>query len=421
MFACNPVFAPVLTAPPAVRYIHLWGGRGRGGSYFATEFALACLMDTVYFRGYLMRAVQKDIRESLWRDLMDRLNDKEEAGLVNRRDFKINTNEMSVVHLPTGNTIRSRGFRASSKGQTARMKSIAGATHVFVEEAEEIYKDEFSQLDDSLRTTKGEIRVILIFNPPRKNHWIIERWYTLTDARVKGYYMARPKVQANFLSVFSTYYHNITNIDAETANNYEAYKDTNPEHYYTVIRGLVSEGAKGRIYKGWQPMTDADWNALPYPVTYGLDFGFSGDPLALVAVKRHNKRRFYRELLYETQLTNPALIGRLRAFKVGARPIVADSAEPKSITDLRHAQFNVVAARKGADSIRYGIKTLQGLECYYTESSTNLAREYQEYRWQLDADKNPTDEAEDKNNNCMDAIRYNETTDLYGGGAITQE
>lgn len=418
MFACNPTFIPVLKAPPEIRYVHLWGGRGRGGSHFATLYALACLMSPVYFRGYLMRAVHKDIRESLWRDLMDRLNDLEDQGQLNRAEFKVNQNEMSVLHLPTGNMIRSRGFRKASKGQTAKMKSIAGATHVFIEEFEEVEKEEFEQLDDSLRTVKAELKIICVFNPPKKNHWIIRRWYTLTEARIPGYYLARPKVEVNFMSIFSTYYNNRANIDENTATNFENYRLTNPEHYWTVIRGLVSEGAKGRIYRGWQTITNDDFNLLPYTSYYVLDFGFGGDPLALAEVKRHNRQRWAKELIYETGLSDDALIVKLRAFRVGGRPIVADSAEPKSIAKLRQAGFNVIAARKGPDSVRAGIKTMQSLLWAYTEDSTNLAYEYQEYRWVLDENKDLTDRPEDRNNHLLDALRYGEITDPWGGGAV---
>ena len=419
LFACNPTFRPVLEADAAVRYIHLWGGRGRGGSYFATEYALACLVSMPYFRGYFMRAVHKDIRESLWRDFMDRYEDKVERGLLNPKDFKINTSTMSAVYLPTGNIIQSRGFRKSAKGQTAKLKSIAGATHVFIEEAEEIEHDDFLQLDDSLRTTKGELRVILIFNPPKKNHWIIEEYYTLTEARIDGYYIARPKVRDNFLSIFSTYHNNLDNIDAGTVANFEDYKTKNPDHYWRVIRGLVSEGAKGRIYKGWKPITSAEFDALPYPSYYVLDFGYSEDPVALVHCKRHNNKRYYKELIYEKGLSDDALAAELKRIKVGGKPIVADSAEPKSIAFLRSKGFNIVKAKKGADSLLYGIKKLQEREVYYTDDSAHLIYEYQEYKWHINAEtKKLTDEPEDKNNHIMDGLRYGELTDPWGGGSI---
>ncbi|GAB3948379.1 PBSX family phage terminase large subunit [Spirosoma harenae] len=419
MFVCNPTFLPVLQATAAIRYVHSWGGRMRGGSHFATEYALACLMDKPYFRGYLMRAVLSDIRGSLWRDLMDRMDEKEKEGkLDKKRDFQINDVAMTVYCKASGNRILSKGFKKSSKSQTAKLKSIAGATHVFVEEAEEIELEDFQKLDDSLRTKKGQIQVFLIFNPPKKNHWILARWYTLTESRIQGYFLAEPKKQPNFLSIFSTYHNNRENLDQGTIDNFENYYFTDPEHYWTNVRGLVSEGAKGRIFKNWKAITNEEFNSLPYSSYYVLDFGFGGHPLAFAHVKRHNKRRYAKELIYSTGISDDELVRRLKALKVGSRPIVADSAEPKAIAKLRNEGFNVIAARKTPDSIRSGIKTMQSLEWHYTQDSKNLAYEYQEYRWELDADKNPTDHPEDKNNHLMDGLRYGEITDPWGGGAI---
>ncbi|GAB3783330.1 PBSX family phage terminase large subunit [Spirosoma horti] len=418
MVRCSPIYKPLYSLPPAVRYIHLWGGRSRGGSFAATDYALFYLSQPDYFRGYLMRYIQGDIRVSLWRDMMDRIDEKEELGLLNRKDYKINTNEMSIVHLPTGNTLQSRGFKKSSGAQTAKMKSIAGATHIFLEEAEEVTRDDFNQLDDSLRTVKTDLRVFLIFNPPKKNHWIIEDYYTLRESRIPGYYIAHANVKDNFLSIFSTYHDNIKYVAKSTVEKFEGYRVSDPDWYWTVVRGLISEGAKGRIYRGWKAITNDEFASLPYGSYYALDFGFGVDPLGLSEVKRHNKRRYARELIYETGISDEELVRRLRAFRVGSRPIVADSAEPKSISFLRSKGFNVIAARKGADSIRFGIKAMQGCEWYYTQDSKNLAYEYQEYRWQLDANKETTTEPIGKHDHLLDGLRYTELTDPWGGGAI---
>lgn len=418
MLTVSPLYRPLYELPPEIRYIDLWGGRARGGSHAATEYALFYLSQPGYFRAYLMRYIQGDIRVSLWRDMMDRMNEAEERGTLNCADYRINTNEMSILHLPTGNLIQSRGFKKSSGAQTAKMKSIAGATCIIVEETEEVEEPDFDQLDASLRTTKGILRVFRIFNPPKKNHWLIQNNYTLAESRIKGYYIARPKVRSNFLSIFSTYHDNLRNVDQGTIDIFENYRVTNPEWYWTVVRGLISEGAKGRIYRGWEPITNAEFNALPYSSYYVLDFGFSNDPLALVEVKRHNKRRWLRELIYETGVSDEELARRLKTLGVGSRPVVADSAEPKSISFLREKGFDVTAARKGADSVRFGIKTVQGLTVYYTQDSTHIAHEYQEYRWKLDVNKELTGDPEDKHNHAMDAIRYGEITDPWGGGAI---
>jgi len=135
------------------RYIDLFGGRGRGGSFTATQYYLHLITQPDYFRGYFMREIAGDIRESLWRDFKDRI---EEAELEDY--FEINESQMSALYVPTGNLVLSKGFKKSSGNRTAKLKSLAGATHVAIEEAEEIGRADFRQLDDTL-THK-------IWNPP---------------------------------------------------------------------------------------------------------------------------------------------------------------------------------------------------------------------------------------------------------------
>jgi phage terminase large subunit len=70
---------------------------------------------------------------------------------------------------------------------------------------------------------------------------------------------------------------------------YEEYRERNPEYYWTMIRGLVSEGVRGRVFKNWKPIPKKEFEQLPYPSEFGMDFGFASDPTALVEIKRHNK------------------------------------------------------------------------------------------------------------------------------------
>jgi len=259
----NGLYREMHTKNP--RYIHLWGGRGRGGSFTATQYALDLITREQYFRGYIMREVAEDIRESLWRDFKDRI---ESAGCED--DIYLNDSAMTAYCPETGNFLLSKGFKKSSGKRTAKLKSLAGATHVIIEEAEEISEEDFNQLDDTLRTVKANVQIILIFNPPSKNHWIWKKWYNLISSEVAGYFSAIPKKNQSLLSIFSTYLDNAKNLNATTMANFEAYKDSNTEHYYTMIKGLISEGMRGRIYKKWQPI-----EAMPdmYTKFYGLDFG----------------------------------------------------------------------------------------------------------------------------------------------------
>ena len=124
-------YEPLFTTK--ARYIDLWGGRGRGGSYTGTKYFVHLLTQKEYFRGYLMREIAGDIRESLWRDFKDRIEEDEIEHL-----FEINETAMSAICVPTGNVLLSKGFKKSSGNRTAKLKSLAGATHVLIEEAEEI-------------------------------------------------------------------------------------------------------------------------------------------------------------------------------------------------------------------------------------------------------------------------------------------
>lgn len=364
-------------------------------------------MQPDYFRGCFMRHVFGDIRNSLWKDFKDRI---EENG-IDESLFDFNESLMTATYRPTGNSIISKGFRKSSGTHSAKMKSLAGMTHVLIEEAEECSEEEFNQLDDTLRTVKVDtIQIICLFNPPSKNHWLIRRFYNLTESEYKGYYTAEKKQIDGFTSIHTTYRDNISNMNRTTVEKFMAYGNPsshlyNPDHYYTMVEGLVSEGAKGRIFRDWKFI-----KSMPdegYDMYYGLDFGYSSDPVALVEIQEHNNKAYARELIYMAGLTNPELSRLMEDIGVDkSLCIYADSAEPKSIQELQDLGWFVEPALKGTDSVNAGIKYIQSKIVHLTEDSPNAALEYQEYKWALDKEKNPTDRAEDKNNHFMDAFRY---------------
>jgi len=403
----NTLYKPIFKT--IARYIHLWGGRARGGSHAGTAYFLFLLMQPNYFRGVFLRAVFGDIRGSLWQDFKDRMD----AADVNLKDFAINETQMTVTYKPTGNSIISKGFKKSSKGQSAKLKSLAGMTHVLIEEGEEVAEDDFTQLDDSIRTTKVEhIKIFLLFNPPHKNHWLIKRYYNLLPSGHKGWYQAVPKNMPDLLSIHSTYLDNVDNLNKSTLVNYRDYGDPNspkynPDKFYRDVKGLVSEGKKGRIITRCYPIMYEEFRNLPYPSFYALDFGYASDPVALIELKFHNGRAYKHELIYKAGLTDDDLVKEMK--QVGVNPkaqIYADSAEPKSIATIRKYGFNVIGAKKGPDSLLNGIKYLQSLDFFITESSVNAWREVEEYSWALDSDKNLTDTPIDAWNHTIDADRY---------------
>lgn len=413
------IYKPVFTTK--ARYIHIWGGRAAGRSHFGTRYFLFLITQQAYFRGVFLRNVFSDIRDSLFADFKDRLAESD----FNEADFEVNDSKMSILYKPTGNTIISKGFRKSSGNRSAKLKSLAGCTHVLIEEADENPEADVNKLDDSIRTDKIEnIQVIFLYNPPSKNHWLIKRYYNLVDTGILDdmgkpipYYRAVPKTNPDVLVIHSTYKDNLKNLNEKTIKKYEAYGTPgnqfyNEEMYYVDVCGLVPEGARGRIYRGWKPCSLEFFRSLPYSSFYGLDFGYSDDPVALVEIKSHNNRNFWHEVVYEPGLTNPALadVMRVRGVPKDAE-IFADNAEPKSIQELKDLGFyRIQAADKGADSLLFGIKQISAMENFITEGSTNLWVENEEYKWKLGKDGEPTNEPEDRNNHLKDAGRYGITT-----------
>ena len=385
-----------------VRYVLMIGGRASGRSYTASQIALLNLVTKDYYRCAIMRYVQGDIRNSIFQEIKDRIEEHELEKNVEIKD--------SVLSFGYGhNKITSIGFRKSSSDQKAKLKSLANYNEVFIEEAEEVSEEDFIQLDDSLRTKKGDVTVYLMLNPPNKDHWIIKKWFNLEESEVEGFYKysLKSEYKDNTLFIFGTYKGNIKNLDKNTVANFERYKETNPDHYWNMIMGLVSSGKRGLIFKDWTPMSKEEFDKLEYPSFYGLDFGYSNDPTALLEIKTHNNKVYFRELIYRTGLTNQDIDKEMRTLEVSKTAyIYGDSAEPKSIEELKRLGWNIHPAEKGQGSVNAGISKLLESEVYYTDDSKNLAREKENYQWSLDKNKEPTNDPIDDFNHLMDAGRY---------------
>ena len=162
---------------------------------------------------------------------------------------------------------------------------------------------------------------------------------------------------------------------------------------------------QGTVFENWT-QCDTIPNDAEF-IAYGMDFGFTNDPSTLIAVYRFNGELYLNELIYQTKLTNSDLIARLKELNIKSNEmIVADSAEPKSIEDLRRASFRIEGAKKGADSIRNSIDTLQAFKLHVTKSSINLIKELRNYKWVTDNDGKHTSQPIDNYNHAIDAVRY---------------
>lgn len=392
--AVNKVYAPLFTKKP--RYFILMGGRGAGRSTVASQFALAKLTSKEYFRCAIMRYVLGDVRNSIYREITDRA---EENGVKDA--LGINDNSM-VIKYGT-NTINAVGFRKSSSDQKSKLKSLANYNYIIIEEADETPEEDFQQLDDSLRTLKGDIIIILLLNPPAKSHWIIQRWFDLRPSGVKDFYIPVLKDGIdNTVFLRTSYENNRTNIATASIENYERYKTTKPSHYWNMIKGLVPETVKGKIYSGWQVI-----DKVPHEARlerYGLDFGYSNDPTAIVAIYKYNGGYILDEITFSKGLRNDQIAAILQNQPQAL--VIADSAEPKSIEDLVLADLTVLPSKKGADSIKNGIDNVKGQRISITKRSINILKEYDNYAWLENKDGETLNIPKGGYDHSMDAIRY---------------
>jgi len=176
-------------------------------------------------------------------------------------------------------------------------------------------------------------------------------------------------------------------------------------NWYRVY-GLGEIGSlEGTVFNNWTQCDNIPKDAEF--ISYGLDWGFTNDPTALIEVYRYESKIYVNELLYQTQLTNSDIVAKLKAFQVNtSQCIVADSAEPKSIQDLTNAGYYVEPARKGPDSIKASIDRLQQYEIVVTKNSLNLIKELRQYKWAKDREGKALNAPEDVMNHAIDCLRY---------------
>lgn len=136
----------------------------------------------------------------------------------------------------------------------------------------------------------------------------------------------------------------------------------------------------------------------------GLDFGYSADPTAIIAVYKYNEQRILDEMTYQTGLLNSD-ISKILPKDV---PVYADSAEPKSIADIQRYGITIKGVTKGKDSVNYGIDVMQRQDYLVTSQSTNLIKELRSYCWDKDKTGKQLNKPIDKFNHALDAVRYHE-------------
>jgi len=253
--------------------------------------------------------------------------------------------------------------------------------YLFINEANGVPWDVYTEL--ALRTRK---RIYIDYNPN-------------TAFWVHDYLLGKPGVQL----IISDHRHNPF-LEEGMRNKIEGLKDVDEEQWKVYARGLTGK-VSGLIFNNWYicEVIPPDARRL----ACGLDFGFTNDETGCLEVFMQNGELWVNELFYETGLTNPDISRKLENVGVGKNTLlIADSAEPKSIEELRRMGWNISGAVKGPDSVNNSIDILKRYRINITRGSVNLRIELARYQWKTDRSGKTINEPIDCWNHLIDPLRY---------------
>jgi phage terminase large subunit len=350
------------------------GGSRSGKSYSTIQILVSLATNTDNLRVSIVSHSLPHIKRGAFRDLKQILEDTGNwyEDWMKWTDF--------VYTFPNGSYIELFGLEDEGKARGP------GRDILFVNEANLISKVLFDQL--AMRTTG---KIFMDWNPAEFNSWV----YDVAD---------NPKNK----KIHSTYLDNIHNLSRQQIEYIESYKDL-PDTFMWDVYGLGKRGAsKELIYTAWKICSELPGKGQ---VFYGLDFGYTA-PTAMVKVEYYEGALYVEQMIYQTKLTINDLTTRLKGLNLlRSDEIFCDSAEPKSIEELKRAGFNAKPAEK---DVWGGIMKVKSYPLFITDNSKDLKAELQSYKWKTDRDGNiARDEAPVKeNDHLLDATRYSVFTKL---------
>ena len=306
-----------------------------------------------------------------------------------------------IINKETGSKILFRGIKTSSGDQTANLKSLQGVTTWVLDEAEELTDEEtFDKIDLSVRNKNLPNKVILILNPTTKEHFIYQRFF-----EGKGVEAGSNVTKGDTTYIHTTYLDNIENLSESYIKQIDTIKLRRPEKFKHQIMGGWLDKAEGVIFTNW---SIGRFKEVSTPV-FGQDFGFSNDPTTLVetSIDKNTKTIYIKLHYYKAGLITSDIEELNRRYAKDSL-IVADSAEPRLITELRMKGLNIIEAVKGQGSVTHGISLLQDYDLVIDEDSVDLHKELNNYSWLERKSKTPIDDY----NHAIDAIRYAVTYQL---------
>lgn len=361
-----------------------YGGAGSGKSVFvAQKIVIKALRGKR--KVLVIRKVARTQKESCFtviKDVLSSLNILDKC--------TINKSTLDIT-LPNGSVFLFKGMDDSEK-----IKSIANITDIWIEEATELNLDDFTQLNLRLRASVPNLQMILSFNPVSKANWCYQTFFAKkTDA-----------------FVLKTTYKDNKFLPRAYIESLEKMIETNYTYYKIYALGEFCSLDK-LIYTNWEEKefyVQELISTKKFITLTGLDFGFTNDPTALVVslCDTNSKELYIFDEYGNVGMTNPEIAEVLKSMGYSKNIIMADSAEQKSIEEIRRAGITKIkACKKSPDSVKHGIQQLQQYKIYVHPKCVGVITELQNYSWKKDKQSGEyINEAVDQFNHYLDALRY---------------
>lgn len=375
---CNTQFYQTVNSDKRI-IVHQGGSRS-GKTYAICQYLIYLL--TTRKNKLIITIARKTLpalKGSVFRDFMEIA---EKVGIsyfaeINKADLTFKYKNHLVEFISLDNEMKVRGRKR---------------THCFLNEANEFYLEDFNQL--SLRTTE---KMILDFNPSDVLHWIYSDICTRDDC-----------------DTFITTFEDNAFLDPEIKKEILRMKEKDADRWRVYGLGERATFKEGQIFDNWQWIDYKEFLDKEHcEVAYGLDFGFSNDPTTIVEVRRKNDKLYVHELLFRKGLTNQDIFEEIKKLGLEEEIIICDSAEPKSIEELRRLGAYCKPSQKGKGSVLNGIQVIKEYSVYASKQSKNLLQEYQYYIWDSNRDGKSINKIKQNGmDHLMDALRYGVTTGL---------
>jgi len=343
----------------------------------------------------VVRKTFRTLKDSCFTDLKWAMN---RFGV--QQHWKITESPLEMTYIPTGQKILFRGLDDPLK-ITSITVDRGYLNWLWIEEAYEVsHETAFDTLDESIRGSVPSPlfkQATLTLNPWNEGHWIKKRFFD---------YKGDPEVLAKTTNYLCNEF-----LDAKDLELFERMKVQNPRRYQ--VAGLGDWGiSEGLVYENWREKkfdVEEIRKIKGIRSVFGMDFGFTNDPSTLFCglVDLPNHKIYVFDELYQCGLTNQDLFDEVVKMGYQKEVIIADSAEPKSIEELRrNGLMKIKGAQKGPDSVRVGIQRIQDFEIIVHPQCVNFLTEIGNYTWMEDKQGNRTNIPISTFNHLMDAMRY---------------